>query len=497
MTKTIWPKASSKRVSKSLEAHSVLALAVSALIYILVVSGTASVFNREFQRWEQPNAPEMAAISPLAAERAALTVFKSEPTPTTHLYINHPQPDLPRTVITTDTQAFFAEADGSIALPEHFPWTQFLLDLHYYLHLPHVLGLTVVGTMGVFLIALSASGLLAHPRIFRDAFTFRRGSGRVTLADMHNRLSVWTAPFHLSNALTGAILGLATILGVAIAAARYEGDLEKVFAPVFGEEAELTTERDMPAIAEAHRHFAATFPDLALTYTVVHDPGTEGQHIQLIAKHKDRLIFGDYYNYDAGGAYLGNTGLSDGTIGQQIAGSVYNVHFGNWGGLPVKLAYGLFGAGLMIIVCSGLAIYFAKRREKGRAAPRLEGAWEGVVWGTPFGLTVSALFAVNGIDGQEILVAVFWAGLAMAAGAGQFVGKKTIRQVGLSLMAMLLGALIFLTVGVHGKTVVSVSARGITLTLLALAMAAGYAAYRLRSDSEAANAAVRSVEVAS
>ena len=158
MTKTIWPKASSKRVSKSLEAHSVLALAVSALIYILVVSGTASVFNREFQRWEQPNAPEMAAISPLAAERAALTVFKSEPTPTTHLYINHPQPDLPRTVITTDTQAFFAEADGSIALPEHFPWTQFLLDLHYYLHLPQILGLTVVGALGAMLIGLSGSG---------------------------------------------------------------------------------------------------------------------------------------------------------------------------------------------------------------------------------------------------------------------------------------------------------------------------------------------------
>jgi uncharacterized iron-regulated membrane protein len=146
-------KASAIRVAKALEAHSLVAVVFGALIYILAITGTLSVFNHELQRWEQPDAPEMQRIAPEAAERAALAVFAAEPEPTTHLYINFPQDDLPRTVITTDTQAFFARADGSIAGPEEFPWTQFLLDLHYYLHLPHVLGLTVVGGLGVMLLA--------------------------------------------------------------------------------------------------------------------------------------------------------------------------------------------------------------------------------------------------------------------------------------------------------------------------------------------------------
>ncbi|MEM7741402.1 MAG: PepSY domain-containing protein, partial [Pseudomonadota bacterium] len=160
MSKTLWPKASPRRVAKSLEAHAVIALAVSSLIYILVITGTLSVFNHEFQRWEQPSAPEMLDIAPGAAERAALAVFNSEDEPSTHLFINFPQPDLPRTVITTDTQAFFVDKDGLVWGEERFVWTQFLLDLHYYLHLPHVWGLTVVGALGGMLSGVSLSGCM-------------------------------------------------------------------------------------------------------------------------------------------------------------------------------------------------------------------------------------------------------------------------------------------------------------------------------------------------
>ena len=35
-------------------------------------------------------------------------------------------------------------------------------------------------------------------------------------------------------------------------------------------------------------------------------------------------------------------------LGQQIAASIYNLHFGNFGGLPVKLAYIVFGIALTL-----------------------------------------------------------------------------------------------------------------------------------------------------
>ena len=460
---TVNTKASAIRVARSLEAHSLIAVVFGALIYILAVTGTLSVFNHELQRWEQPDAPEMEQIAPEAAERAALAVFAAEPQPTTHLYINSPQEDLPRTVITTDTQAFFARADGSIDGREHFPWTQFLLDLHYYLHLPHVLGLTVVGALGVMLLALAISGLIAHPRIFRDAFALRRGAGRLTLVDLHNRLGVWTLPFHLSNALTGAILGLASVLALVIAAAGFDNDTGAVFAPTFGAEpAADAGPAPMAELARPLAFMAERFPDLDVSHVILHDPGTAGQHTQIIAEHPDRLIFGDYYLFDPTGSYRGNVGISDGTAGQQVTGAVYNVHFGNWGGVPVKLAYLVFGLMLCVIVASGLAIYFAKREARGQPAPRLAGAWQGVVWGTPALLATTLVAALLGLEGLG-LVCLFWAGLAAAIAACAWAGERNGRCLAMGLTA----AALSIALAIHAARfgVAAVSEAGLALSL--------------------------------
>ena len=71
----------------------------------------------------------------------------------------------------------------------------------------------LVGLIGVALLSSLISGILAHPRIFRDAFHLRLGgSKRLQEADFHNRLGVWALPFHIIISLTGAFLGLTTII---------------------------------------------------------------------------------------------------------------------------------------------------------------------------------------------------------------------------------------------------------------------------------------------
>lgn len=487
------PKQSAIRVAKAHKAHSLIAVIFGALIYILAVTGTLSVFNHELQRWEQPDAPEIARIDPQAAERAALAVFEAEERKSTHLYINFPQEDLPRTVITTDTQAFFARSDGTIAGAEAFPWTQFLLDLHYYLHLPSTLGLTVVGALGALLVALSFSGLLAHPRIFRDAFRFRRGAGRLTMIDLHNRLGVWTLPFHFSNALTGAILGLASVLALAIAAAGFEGDTNAVFDPVFGadpepQEASAPVARIAGPIAFMEREY----PRLDLTHFVLHDPGTAGQRSSIIAEHPDRLIFGDYYNFDAAGSYLGNVGISDGTIGQQVTGSVYNVHFGNWGGLPVKLAYLVFGLSLCLVVASGLNIYFGRREANGKPAPRLAGAWQGVVWGAPAMLAAALAASLLGLP-SGVLVGTFWNGLAVMVAAGSAIGALQARLLGIAMTVATLMTSLALYFAKFGAAAFSEAGLPVSAAGLALCIAAIWVLFR--ESRHAKNSAQQASEI--
>ncbi len=426
MSRFIWPKASSNRVAQSLSGHSAIGITAAALLYILCISGVLSVFVFELQRWEQPNAPEMTAIDPQVIQKAGEAVMAMQEEETAHFFVHLPTEGLPRTVITTDTQAVFISADGSVGNTESHPWTQSVLDLHYYLHLPRTLGLTIVGMLGVLLLALSISGFLAHPRIFRDAFSLRlSGNVRLAKADLHNRLSVWTSPFLITSALTGAMLGLASVVAYSIAVTDYDGDIEAVYAPVFGAEPEMNeTPAPLPRMDNALRHMAEQYPNAVLTYVILHEPQTEGQHLQILGELPRRLIFGEYYNFDQNGVFTGKVGMSDGTAGQQIIASMYQLHFGSFGGLPIKLAYAVFGIALAVIISAGIEIYFLKRREKGQATPRLEAMWSGIVWGTPAALALTLVLSTADLVTGAVLPVLFWTSLAAIIIAASLSGER-------------------------------------------------------------------------
>jgi len=414
-------------VKKSLSAHAAIGLIAGALLYIVSLTGTVAVLYQELQRVEQPNAPEMASIAPEAVQRGVEAVLASEAgqPSTTHLYVHLPDEELPRTAVTTDTQAVYLAQDGSITGPEEIAWSDFVVKLHYTLNLPVLVGITIVGILGVMMLALAVSGVVAHPRVFRDAFRLRaRNDSGIGLADWHNRLSVWTLPFSVAIALTGALIGLASITAYGVAADDYQGDVEAVYGPIFGEEGEADTRpAPVPDVATALVHMAAEYPDVRLTYAILHDPLTRGQHVQIVGEHDKRLIFGEYYAFDADGSFEHVTGLADGEWGQQAAASTYQLHFGTFGGLPVKLAYLLFGAALTAVCATGTYIWLGKRRRRGIEEPRLRGAWHGVIIGTPLALVMTLL--ARSVFGNSFPFAIlFWIGLAVSIIGGAVIMKQ-------------------------------------------------------------------------
>lgn len=410
-------------VRRALSGHAALGLLAGALLYIIALSGGLIVIHEEWQRWEQPNIAEMTSMTPEAVQRTVERVLASEAgkPPTTHLFVHLPTEALPRTVVTTDHQAVYVDETGRIAEPEAHKWTEFLIGMHYYLHLPAILGLTVVGLLGVVLAALAIGGVVAHPRIFRDAFRLRaRGPRQLSFADWHNRLAVWTLPVNLAVTITGALLGLATVMAALMAPIFYDGDREAVFAPIFGDEpAHDARPAPIPDVAAAMRHMQATNPDITPTYAILHDPGTAGQHVQILGDHPRRLIFGDYYRYDAQGNFRGPVGMADGNLGQQASASTYKLHFGSFGGLPVKLAYIGFGLALMVMTGTGVWLWLMKRRQRGRAAPALEAMWTTILWGTPL-LIALAFLARIAIGPTAPMTALFWLGLVAMLAAAAF-----------------------------------------------------------------------------
>ena len=434
-------------VKRALSGHAALGLLAGALIYLIAITGTLIVVLERWQRWEQPAVAETQILSPAAAQAAIPNVLAREADlpQTAHLYIRMPTADLPRAVVTTDNKAWYVDAAGRVAAREAHSWTEFVAALHIHLTLPMVWGMILVGALGVALAALLVTGVVAHPRIARDAFRLRsRHDPQLARADWHNRLGVWTLPFTLAITLTGAFIGLSYAGAGTLGAVFTGGDSEAVYATIFGDEPTVDpAPASMADIARALETVHTRWPDTFPTYVVVHDPMTRGQFVQIIAEHPRRLIYGEAYSFDGDGQYLGKVGIADGPLGRQAVASTYNLHFGNYAGLPVALAYIAFGLALAAITATGTTLWLRKRRRKGLPTERLAAGWIVVVWGIPLALIATAWLRFAG--GPDMpLVAAFWGmlGFGMVLSAlrpAWFVEVRARRSVAVALAATGIG----------------------------------------------------------
>ncbi len=443
--KPIWPKIPAAFVRAMLAGHSALGLAFAALIYLVCFSGSIAVFTYEYQRWEQPAGPVLREVSPRAADAAFREALAK--TPGAHeLFLRLPEPAAPRlSVRAEDTKGhertWIADASGKIVAEQNTPWSTFQAELHTALHLPRAWGGFIVGLTGVALLSSLVSGVLSHPRVFKDAFALRwGGSKRLQEADLHNRISVWGLPFHLVVSLTGAFLGLTVIIVGVLALATFRGDTSKAYALFRG-----PTVQDDPRPAQKVIDVAAilarlrvVYPDGRATYLVVEHPGEVGQHASGNIVREGRLSRGETVVLDADGKILGEVGYESGSVGMRLLSAMTPLHFGWFGGWPVKVAYLLLGLGLTTVTSSGVAIWLARRRDKGRPAPRWERVWIALVWSQPAAYAFSALVSLCSPTPKPVAawgLATF-AACALAIAAAPAALSIALRRISAGLIAM-------------------------------------------------------------
>lgn len=447
-SKPIWPKVPAEFVRAMLAGHSALGLAFAALIYLVCFSGSIAVFTQEYGRWEQPAGPVLHEITPQAADAAYREVLAKNPK-AHDLFVRLPEPTYPRLSVHGDDakggeHTWFADANGKLVAEQQTPWMTFQAELHTVLHLPRAWGGFIVGLTGVALLSSLVSGVLSHPRVFKDAFAFRwGGSKRLQEADLHNRISVWGLPFHLVVSLTGAFLGLTVIIVGVLAVATFKGDASKAYALFRG-----PTVKDDPrpaaqpfSVEKALTSLKARYPDGRVNYLFIEHPTEVGQHAGANVVTDGRLSRGETVVVDGAGKIRGEVGYESGSVGMRVLSTMTPLHFGWFGGWPVKVAYLLLGLGLTAVTSSGVAIWLARRRDKGRPAPRWERVWIAFVWSQPVAYAFSALVAVLSPATPPVAV---WGLATLAACASAIVGTPAGISIALRRIANGLIALVAL-----------------------------------------------------
>jgi len=383
-------------VQAVLKGHSALGLAFAAAIYVVCLSGTLAVFVHEFAVWENPAVEQVSQTSPETVQRALENAVAQSQGEVHHVRIAMPTADQPFVSLYVDAEAeqasLVADAEGNLA-PLRNAWSDFIIRLHIFLHLPSAWGIFIVGMTGVALLSSLISGLCAHPRIFRDAFHLRvGGSRRLQEADLHNRIGVWALPFHLVVSLTGAFLGLTTIIVGVLGMAMFDGDTGRIYA--------LFTPPEPPEnTAEAPvldlRPMLARLPDEGALERITVEHPTEAGAAAVFDLYDEQALAGvTSVGITRGGEVYYEKKIVEASLGERVFGALGPLHFGWFGGGIVKIAYGLLGLGLTYLAVGGVKIWLVRRRDKGRPAPGWERVWAAVVWGQPVGLAVAALCAI-------------------------------------------------------------------------------------------------------
>ena len=378
-------------IKRCLNAHGWLGISLGAAMYLICITGTLLVFVHEFERWQQPNVDEFSELKPAAINTALQQLLARTEQAPDSVFVVLPSPAMPRAHIDGGDEHWFIDSNGHFTEPEVEGWVHILRTLHYYLSLPTSFGMIVVGILGVMLLALTLSGVLAHPSIVKDAFKLRIfQSYRLQQTDIHNRLGVWGMPFSIMIATTGAFIGLVSILIAAAAPVFYNGDRDAIVDIVYGGDPVVEQQVQPFNVEHALSELKQLAPTATPIYIAFQYPGKTSQFLEIAATLPQRLTYSEIYRFSASGEFINHQGLADGPVGRQVAYSVYRLHFGQFGGFITKVVYLLFGLALTAVTVSGVNIWISKRGIN----QQVQALWAAWVWGVPVAICLSAIIAL-------------------------------------------------------------------------------------------------------
>ncbi len=455
------------------EVHGWVGIVSGLALFIAFYAGAITMFEEPLKRWASPPSPLAAPVSLEQAPMLVARVLAEHPE-AAHEYQVHVAtgPENPArmswSVHGEDEHAaetiFYASLgpDGALQVEERgpSPVAQFVDVLHQQVGLPfdHEISMPIMGAIAMlYFIALVSGIIVLLPSLVGDLFALRIGKNvkRMWL-DLHNVLGVLSLPFHLVMALTALVFAFHDQFYDAqgMTFARGGRTPPAISAP--------PPDRPMLAPAQILSRLSEQAPGFS-PETLIYGEGRDGS--------PTLRIWGKDPRYGLRGATFGIASVDpyDGTItgrdympGQQdgwgaTITSFFALHFGNYGGSPIRWAYFLLGLAGAFLFYTGNLLWVESRRKRERKtgaveqtrATRILGALTvGVPLGCVAGISVTVaaakwlgLGATPGLHGL-IYYAVFLAmtGWALWRGAAR-AGVELLPLVGAAMLLVPLATL--------------------------------------------------------
>lgn len=350
--------------------HKWTSLVCTVFLLMLCVTGLPLIFYEEIDH-ATGAAPEVAAAAPgatpapldglvakaLAANPGHVPLFFAWDDHEPAIYITTgPKPDAAPAQMKSN--AFHAFTGDHLPMPDFTKSVMFFL---YRLHTDMFLGIWATFFLGAMTLVFAASivsGLVVYGPFMRklEFGTLRTSrSARLKWLDLHNLLGVVTAAWALVVGVTGAINTVAQPLQNA-----WQAQELGAFAKRYEGQPAPTALASLDAAVTKAK--AAAAPGMVPAYVSYPGTGFSGQHHYGIYMHAEHGLGERLYQPVLVDARTGElAGQPKMPAYMQVLILSQPLHFGDYGGLPLKVIWAVLDLVTIVVLGSGLYLWLAKR----------------------------------------------------------------------------------------------------------------------------------------
>jgi len=366
--------------------HSWVGIVCGLALFIAFYAGALTMFEQPIQRWA--SAPsELTAPVPLDEVPALITATRAAHPETARGYRIHVEtgPENPARLswdVGGDREhgpdAVYGTAlDATGALEtvrlNVSPVGELIDVLHQQVGLPfaHEISMPIMGAVSLlYAIALVSGVIIIIPGLVKDMFALRPGRNLKRMwLDVHNALGIFSLPFHIVMALSAVVFAFHDQFYEAQDVVVYQGEIEaqwsqgRVAPEPFDPQA-----RPLPPAGIVAR-LAAQAPGFTVT-TLEYRAGPDGRLAGRVIGYDPRWgMRGPTYGLAGFDAYTGEIIDAAYLPGHQsgweaLVTGFFALHFGNYGGEPVRWGYFVFGLAGAFLFYSGNLLWIETRRKR-------------------------------------------------------------------------------------------------------------------------------------
>lgn len=435
------------------ELHSWVGVVAGLFLFIAFYAGAISMFEPALESWLTPRVSLPAAVSLDRTPALMQKVFEAFPeSRKNYTIVVAPDADHPARMVWPLTaarhghgaqsvmMAALDEQDGLVTAQRRPSDVAQVIDtLHQQmgLPLPHETAMIVMGFIALgYALALVSGTLVFLPALARALFAVRlEGSVRRKWLDLHNLLGFCSLPFHIIMALTSVVFAFHDVIftvqaeflaheqsdahrgghgGRAMAGMPLGSHLPDGAVPLSPVEIVSHLAREAPGFTPDTLDYS-TRPGGVMALRVA---GHDAAHFMrgpssgftTIDPYTGRLLWRDYLPGFQSGSFAALT-------------SFFSLHFGSYGGAPIRWAYLVLGFAGAFLFYTGNRLWIAVRRRKEKASgveTDTRGTWflsrvtvgccSGCMTGIAVVISIALLLPTNLREAQAWLLyhGVFW-----------------------------------------------------------------------------------------